>query len=100
MPAWTPARLLAVHDWLADLAKPIRNVDRLLTAEAKHGQAIEKLAAETSTLKERVTRLGAREDIIMAEARSAASVAATQVAIASISDISRRMGRLEVSVRR
>ena len=71
MPTWTSARLLAVHDWLADPAKLIRNVDRLLTAEAKHGQAIEKLATEIGTLKDRVTRLEAREDVIIAEARSA-----------------------------
>ena len=90
-----PARPLAVHDWLADLAKLIRNVDRLLTTEAKHGQAIEKLGIGVGKLKERVTRLEAREDVIIAEARSAASAAATQVAIASISDISRRIGRLE-----
>ena len=86
---------MAVHDWLADLAKRIRNGDRLLTAQAKHGQAIEKLATEIGTLKERITRLEAREDVIIAEARSAAGTAAAQVAIASVSDISRRIGRLE-----
>ena len=90
-----PSEPLAVSDRLADLVKLIRNVDRLLSAEAKHGQAIEKLATEISTLKDRVTRLEAREDVIIAQARSAASAAATQVAIASVSDISRRIGRLE-----
>ena len=86
---------MAVSDWSVSFVRPIRNVDRLLTAEAKQGQAIETLAAEVSTLKERVTRLEAREDVIIAEARSAASAASTQVAIASVSDIARRVGRLE-----
>ena len=86
---------MAVSDRLTDFVKLIRNVDRALTAEAKHGQAIEKLATEIGTLKDRVTRLEAREDVIIAEARSAAGAAATQVAMASVPDISRRIGRLE-----
>ena len=61
-----PARLLAVSGGLAALVKLVRNVDRLLSAEAKHGQAIEKLGTEISTLKERVTLLDARDDVIMA----------------------------------
>lgn len=86
---------MAVSDWPAGFLKLVRNVDRLLNAEAKHGKAIEKLEGEVSALKERVTRLEAREDVIMAKAGAAASTAATQVAIASVSDISRRIGVLE-----
>jgi len=73
----------------------LRSVDRLLSLEAKHGRAIERLALEIDTLKDRLTRLETREDVLVAEARTAANAAATQVAIASVSDISRRIGRLE-----
>jgi len=65
------------------------------TLEAKHGKAIEKLEAEIDKLRDRVTRLETREDMVIIEARAAAGTAATQVAIASVSDIARRIGQLE-----
>jgi len=80
---------------VGDLVKLFRSVDRLLTLEAKHGKAIEKLEAEIDKLQDRVTRLETREDIVIIEARAAASAAATQVAIASVSDVARRIGQLE-----
>ena len=73
----------------------LRSVDRLLGLEAKHGKAIERIERDIESLKERVARLEIREEVTIAEAKSAASAAATQVAIASVSDISRRIGRLE-----
>ena len=80
---------------VSDFLNLLRSVDRLLTLEAKHGKAIETLAAEVEKLKDRVTSLEAREEVIIVEAKAAASGAATQVAIASVSDIARRIGRLE-----
>lgn len=80
---------------VGDFIKLLRSVDRLLTLEAKHGKAIEKLEAEIDKLRDRVTRLETREDMVIIEARAAAGTAATQVAIASVSDIARRIGQLE-----
>jgi len=73
----------------------LRSVDRLLNLEAKHGKAIEKLEVEIDELKNRVTRLETREEIVIVEAKDAARTAATQVAITSVSDMARRIGRLE-----
>lgn len=73
----------------------LRSVDRLLRLEANHGKAIERLGQEIDNLKERVTRLETREDIVIVEARAAAGTAASQVAIASVSDLAVRIGRLK-----
>lgn len=80
---------------VGDFVNLLRSVDRLLTLEAKHGRAIEKLEAEITALKDRVTRLEIRGEIVIVEARAAAGTAAMQVASASISDVARRIGRLE-----
>ena len=73
----------------------LRNVDKLISADAKYGKAIEKLEGDIQRLADRVTALEAREDAIIVKVPAAASGAATQVAIASVSDIARRIGRLE-----
>lgn len=73
----------------------LRGLDRLLTLEAKQGAAIEKLAAELDALKTRVVRLETREELVITEARAAASAAASHVVVASFSDVSRRVGMLE-----
>ena len=73
----------------------LRSVDRLLSLEVKHGKAIEDLERDMASLTGRVISLEAREGIVIAEAKAAAGAAATQVAIVSVSDISRRIGRLE-----
>ena len=80
---------------VSDYVNFVRRFDRLLELETKHGKAIEKLEAELDKLKDRVTRLEAREEVVVTEAKAAAGAAATQVAIASVSDIARRIGRLE-----
>ena len=80
---------------VADLIKLLRSIDQLFTLETKHGKAIEKLADDINRLNDRVTRLEAREEMTIVEARAAAGVAATSVAIATVSDVSRRIGRLE-----
>lgn len=75
-------------------------MDRLLDLEARHGAAIEKLAAELDGMKTRMRRLETREDVIITEARAAASAAASQVAMASFADVSRRVGVLEERITR
>ncbi len=54
-----------------------------------------KLEAEIDEPQDRATRLETREDMVIIEARAATGTAATQVAIASVSDIARRIGQLE-----
>ena len=81
--------------WISSIVELLRRVDQFLILEAKHGRLIEGLQAELQRLGERVARLEAREDLLIAEAKAAAAAAATQVSIASISDVARRIGRLE-----
>ena len=80
---------------VGDLVSALRSMDRLLSLEEKHGRAIERLTVELDALKARVTRLEAREDLIVTEAKAASSAAASQVAMMSFSDIARRIGALE-----
>jgi len=80
---------------LSDLTKLFQRVYHLLDVQKKQGKAIEKIESEISTLKDRVTRLEAREEMTIVEAKAAAGVAASSVAMASVSDIAIRVGRLE-----
>jgi hypothetical protein len=68
--------------WIGRIVDLLRRVDQVLQAEVR-------------MLGERVAKLEAREDLLVAEAKAAAAAAATQVSIASVSDIARRIGRLE-----
>jgi hypothetical protein len=80
---------------IADIPKFLRDLDRLLHLEDKHGTAIDRLAHEIADLKSRIIRLENREDIIIAEAKGAAHAAASQVAMTSLADLARRVGGLE-----
>lgn len=80
---------------LNDILKALRAVDQLLALDEKYRKAFDKLTADIEGLKERVTRLEAREDVVIVEAKAAAGAAASQVAIASVSDLAVRIGRLE-----
>ncbi len=80
---------------LSDVLKAIRAVDQLLALDEKYRKAFEKITADIDGLKDRVMRLETREEVVIEKARAAASTAATQVAIASVADIARRIGRLE-----
>ena len=80
---------------VGDVLELFRRIDRLLQLEEKHGKAIQALEAEHSALKERVTALEAREGMLVVEAASAARTASNQVTQNSLSDISRRLGRME-----
>ena len=80
---------------LSNIVELLRSVDRLLNLEVRHGKAIEKIERDIESLKERVTQLEVRNEVTIEKAKAAAGAAATQVAIASVSDISRRIGVLE-----
>ena len=71
----------------------IKKVDRLLDLEEKQSKAIAGLQDQLDALTDRVTRLEAREDIVVAEAKGAAGVAAA----GAMAELARRIGVLEGS---
>jgi hypothetical protein len=73
----------------------IRSLDRLLSMEASLRKVIEKQADEIQDLKDRVTKLEAREEIMVAEAKGAASAVASAVASQHLATIARDLGRLQ-----
>jgi type IV pilus biogenesis protein CpaD/CtpE len=83
-------------EWL----KAVRTIDRLLTLETKHTALIEAQAKEIQSLKDRVTRLEAREEVLIAEARGAAAIAASAAASHHVADLARRVGALDERTRR
>ena len=80
---------------VGDLIDLFRKIDRLLSLEEKHGKAIEGLQKELSDLKARMAALEAREQMLVVEAKSAARTASGLTTQASLSDLSRRLGRME-----
>ena len=82
-------------EWL----KAVRTIDRLLSLETKHTALIEAQAREIQDLKDRVTRLEAREGILIAEAKGAAAAAASAVASQHVADIARQVGASEERTR-
>lgn len=87
---------LNVGGWLNGL----RTIDRLLDLEAKHGGLINDQRRRVDELAERVTRLEAREAVMIAEAKGAASSAASVVAAQQLGDLARHVGGLDERVRR
>lgn len=80
---------------MLSLVSFLRKLDGLIQLEAKHGQAIARIEAELVQLKDRVTRLETRDDVLIAEAKGAASTAATVAATGAIADLARRIGAME-----
>jgi hypothetical protein len=74
--------------WLSNLRDLFRTIDGLMVVERTHGAAIE-------DLKERVLHLDAREPVLVAEAKAAASAVSAQ----HIADLARRLGALEEQLR-
>jgi hypothetical protein len=72
-------------------------------AQEKHGAILEAQAAEIQCLKDRLTKLeehvGAREEILVAEAKGAAAAVASVAASQHVADISRRLGAMEERLR-
>jgi hypothetical protein len=81
------------REWLDAL----RAVDRLLRLETKLTAVIEAQAKEIQTLKGRVAKLEAREEVLIAEAKGAA--AASAVASQHVADIARHVGAIEERTR-
>jgi hypothetical protein len=82
-------------DWL----RALRAIDRFLQLGEKHTALIEAQADEIQTLKDRVTHLEAREEILIAEAKGAAAAAASAVASQHVAELARHVGALEERTR-
>ncbi len=78
--------------WFNGVRDLIRAIDGLMRVEDKHGALIE-------NLKNRVLHLDAREAVLVAEAKAAASAAASAVSAQHIADLARRLGVLEEQMR-
>jgi hypothetical protein len=78
--------------WFNGVLDLIRAIDGLMRVEDKHGALIE-------NLKNRVLHLDAREAVLVAEAKAAASAAASAVSAQHIADLARRLGVLEEQMR-
>ncbi len=68
---------------------------RLAELEKKHAELIAKQADEIQALKDRVTTLEAREDILVAEAKTAAGATASLIAGQHVAGLAQSIGRLE-----
>lgn len=78
--------------WFSNARDLIRALDGLTRVEDKHGALIE-------NLRNRVLHLEAREAVLVAEAKAAASAAASAVSAQHIGDLARRIGVLEEQMR-
>ena len=80
---------------LSGFIELLRAVDTLLALEKEHGGAIDTLQSEMRDVDRRLTRLEAREDIVVEQAKAAAASSASAVIRHSIADMARRVGSLE-----
>jgi len=78
--------------WLSGLRDLFRTIDGPLQVEQKRGAAIEDLKA-------RVGRLESGEQVPVADAKAAASAAASAVAAQHIGELARRLGVMEEQLR-
>ena len=81
--------------WLGTLWDLARKVHGLLEAQEKASKAIAGLHDDIQALKVEIERLKAREEVLIARAEAAASVAASGVAMQSMAEVARRVGGLE-----
>lgn len=82
-------------DWLKTAAA----MDRLLNLEEKLTALIESQAKEIRALKDRVTKLESREEILIAEAKGAAAAAASAVASQHVANLAQQLGAMEERTR-
>jgi hypothetical protein len=77
----------------------LRAVDRLLQLETKLPAIIEAQAKEIQALKDRVTKLETREEVLIATVKGAAAAAASAVASQHVADIARQVGAIDERTR-
>ncbi len=88
--------LFNIKAWL----DAVRAVDRLWELEGRHGRLIDAQSKRLDDLADRINRLEAREQVLIAEAKGAAGAAASAVAASHLGELSRLYGGLEERVRR
>ena len=84
--------------WLGTLWDLARKVHGLLEAQEKASKATAAIDEEIQALRLEIERLKVREEVLIARAEAAASVAASGVAVQSMADLARRVGGLETRV--
>lgn len=72
----------------------LRKLDRLMSLDVVLRESVERLTSDIAALSNRVTRLEAREGVLIAEAKGAAAAAGATTA-ANMADLARRVGVLE-----
>jgi hypothetical protein len=77
----------------------LRTLDRLLDLERKHGDLIEAHAKKLQELADRITKLETREDVLISEAKSTASSAASAAVNQNLTNLALRVGALEERTR-
>ncbi|HJS86227.1 MAG TPA: hypothetical protein VJ779_12280 [Acetobacteraceae bacterium] len=70
-------------------------MDRLFGQEASFSALIEAQAKEIQALKDRVARLEAREEVLIAEAKGAAATAASAVTSQHVASLAREIGVID-----
>jgi hypothetical protein len=83
------------REWLRQVAA----VDRLLDLEKKLTAVIEAQAKEIQDLKDRATRLEGREEVVIAETKAAAGIAASAVASQHVAELARQVGAIDERTR-
>ena len=80
--------------------RAVAAAERLFRLEEKHSALIEAQAKEIQALKDRVTRLEAREEVLIAEAKGAAAAAASAAASLHVAELARHVGAIDERTRR
>jgi hypothetical protein len=88
--------MFAIRDWLG----AFRTLDSLLALEAKYTRLFDAQTKRLDEIIDRLNRLEAREQVIVAEAKGAAAAAASAVAASHLGELARLFGGLEERVRR
>lgn len=72
-----------------------QKVQGLLALQESHGKSIDVLKQGLADLDRRITRLEAREEMVVNEAKAAARAASYEASQGTLSDLARRVGGLE-----
>ncbi len=83
-----------------ELLRTLRRIDDLFAIEEKFAGLLVAQGKRLDDLADRINRLEAREQVLIAEAKGAASAAASAVAASHLGELSRLYGGLEERVRR
>lgn len=77
----------------------LRKLDALLQLDVRHGALIDTLSQQVTELRERIAKLEAREEVLIARAEGAAAASAANATVSTVTDLARRLGGIEERVR-